>query len=454
MPPPTHQPWPHTPPAACVHEMEHSHAEARAQEHVALADGFLPLPVVDGATLTYERFLREFALPRQPCIITNIGSEWTARQWCVKYLLSHEGVDTDYKVRMAVGSPQSAREQKTTVGAALKAVGQTADADGNPVPGEAHPFYLSAWDYVRGNSSALQEEFDVPRFFERAPSWLSSHVVLGNAATDMKWLYIGSRGSGSATHVDTNLSSAWLWVAQGRKEWVCAHGGDHALLTAGTGSRAYGYKSGGDESDGDGDGSDGGGGGDSSVPLPDFFSDGLFERWPHAKSARLYRGHQEPGEVCFNPSRCVHAVRNVGDHVTVSLTHNFVDASNLPDVLSDATRSLHEELLPMAKSLKPKTVIKTLAKSLQISKVALVQTLLELPDLLTDERIEEVIRQAAEGAVGDDESGPEAVEQLLGGELQTKLKEVRPAFREAALALRDALRLQGMDEKTRKWLEK
>jgi hypothetical protein len=42
------------------------------------------------------------------------------------------------------------------------------------------------------------------------------------------------------------------------------------------------------------------------------------------------------GDVCYNPSRCVHAVRNT--RLTVSLTHNYVDASNLADVLTDAVR--------------------------------------------------------------------------------------------------------------------
>ena len=51
-------------------------------------------------------------------------------------------------------------------------------------------------------------------------------------------------------------------------------------------------------------------------------------------------------------------MRNVGPPgaLTISLTHNFVDASNLCDVLHDATRSISEELLPMARSLKPRSV--------------------------------------------------------------------------------------------------
>ena len=266
--------------------------------------------------------------------------------------------------------------------------------------------------------------------------WLRTNVVLGNAQTDMKWLYIGVRGSGSATHVDTNWTSAWLWVAQGEKEWVCAHGDDHELLTRGTGSRAYGYKA----DDGDDD--------DGSVPLPDLFAADLFERWPHARGARLYRGTQRAGDVCFNPSRCVHAVRNVGPwgSVVTSLTHNFVDATNLADVAADATRSIREELLPMARALKPKSTLKTLAKALHITPPELAEALRELPRLLCDEHIEETVRCAAAGAAVDDgEAGGAAVSRvaaLLRDELGRRLKAVRPAFEDAASELRAALELE------------
>jgi len=391
----------------------------------SLPAGFLPLPVVDGATLTYERFLREYALPRQPCLITNLGPSWRAREWSAEYLLAHEGVDQTHRVHMADGPPQEAKERRTTVGKALEAVRR---AGGRPV-------YLSAWDYVRGNSGALQADFDVPRYFERAPAWLRENVVLGNAATDMKWLYIGTAGSGSETHVDTNLTSAWLWVAAGEKEWVCAHGGDHELLTSGSGSRAFGYK---DDDD------------DGGAPLPDLFARDLFEAWPHARSARLYRGVQRAGDVCYNPSRCVHAVRNLGGPagVVTSLTHNFVDASNLADVAADATRSINEELLPMARSLKPRSFLKSLAKSLRIEREALVAALVELPQLLSEERLEEVVACAAAGAEPDSRAadggaaaGPDGVARLLRAELHGRMAAVRPAFERAARGLREALQL-------------
>lgn len=58
--------------------------------------------------------------------------------------------------------------------------------------------------------------------------------------------------------------------------------------------------------------------------LPDLFSPDLTQ-WPELAQCRLYRGTQLPGDVCFNPSRCVHATRNLS--LTISLTHNFIDGT-------------------------------------------------------------------------------------------------------------------------------
>ena len=110
-------------------------------------------------------------------------------------------------------------------------------------------------------------------------------------------------------------------MAAGEKEWVCAHGGDHELLTSGSGSRAFGYK----------DDDDDGGAPipplpssrslrslprvfplppphprprphpHRGAPLPDLFARDLFETWPHARSARLYRGVQRAGDARHSP---------------------------------------------------------------------------------------------------------------------------------------------------------
>ena len=160
-------------------------------------------------------------------------------------------------------------------------------------------------------------------------------------------------------------------------------------------------------------------------------------------------GVQWAGEVCFNPSRCVHAVRNVGapGETTVSLTHNFVDGTNLADALADATRSIQRDLLPMARALTPKKTLKTLAASLGLTTYEVAATLGAMPDLLTPSAVEDVVRAAARGAADDDDDDDDAprvaaVERLLRAELSERLEEVRRPFVDAATQLRDALRIQ------------
>jgi len=152
-------------------------------------------------------------------------------------------------------------------------------------------------------------------------------------------------------------------------------------------------------------------------------------------------------------------------HATDCATECKID-----QVLFDATRSIRDELLPMARSLKPKKVLKMLAKSLQISTDELTQTLIELPSLVSDARIDELIACAAKGAEQDDEpedgkralvaaehdgkddaKGAKSVEgavghvrtvaTLLREHLEVRLREVKPSFEAAALELIGALNL-------------
>ena len=37
----------------------------------------------------------------------------------------------------------------------------------------------------------LRRDFSVPPLFDRSPRWLAENAVLGCAAVDMKWLYLG-----------------------------------------------------------------------------------------------------------------------------------------------------------------------------------------------------------------------------------------------------------------------
>ena len=139
---------------------------------------------------------------------------------------------------------------------------------------------------------------------------------------------------------------------------------------------------------------------------------------------------QRAGEVVFNPSCCVHAVRNSAP-LTVSCTHNFIDATNLSDALADATRSF-TELLLMMRALGAKRVLRTLQSGLHVSKPQLLELLASLPGLLSAERVAALLDAAVDGASGEER---ECVRGLLESHLRTGLERERPAFEAAAAAL-------------------
>jgi len=403
----------------------------------ASAEPFLELPRVHIDELTYKRFLSDFALPRVPFILVGVGGDWpAAKRWhALDYFLNHPGVALDYPVTVSVGEDD---EHETTVGEALRMlrdrVAEAAAAPEVPIGGRADAaVYINAWDFVRGSSSALQEDFSVPSHFDRAPKWLAEHVVFGNAAVDLRWLYIGERGTGSPTHLDPNLSSAWLWVAHGEKSWICAHGDDRALITAA--AAAAGGGGGGEEEDAVAAGYDG-------DPLPDLFAANLFERHPSLRGARLYRGTQRAGEIVFNPSCCVHAVRNVSPLV-VSCTRNFIDATNIADAVGDATRSFHADLLPMVGMLGQNKVIQTLGRTLHLKRSRVASVLAALPGLFSAERLNSLVEAAARGA-SDEER--EEVRGLVRRHLEEALEREQPAFEAAAKELCQQLGLVPNDE--------
>lgn len=120
------------------------------------------LPRVSASDLTYERFLRDFALPRVPFILEGVGSDWAAsRLWhSLDYFLSHPdgAVDLTHECTITEGDADAA-ERECTVGEALRLMKARQDAPAETSAAHStKPIYLGAWDYVRGGSAALQSD--------------------------------------------------------------------------------------------------------------------------------------------------------------------------------------------------------------------------------------------------------------------------------------------------------
>eukprot|EP01060_Flectonema_neradi_P011225 TRINITY_DN1832_c0_g1_i1.p1 TRINITY_DN1832_c0_g1~~TRINITY_DN1832_c0_g1_i1.p1 ORF type:complete len:293 (+),score=61.34 TRINITY_DN1832_c0_g1_i1:59-880(+) len=104
------------------------------------------------------------------------------------------------------------------------------------------------------------------------------------------WLYVGTAGSGSKTHVDILDTSAWLFLLTGSKKWLLANGKDWSTLT------------------------------DNGAKTPDMFT--LHHNKDTIEDTILYEYVQEPGTAIFVPPKCLHAVMNT--ERSFSLTQNFV----------------------------------------------------------------------------------------------------------------------------------
>ena len=161
-----------------------------------------PLPRVHVDDLPYERFLREFALPKQPFILEGASVGWAAaHRWPdLSYLA--ERVDPKQKVSYttckAPYEPEQEEEKRIAVGEALKRLRPPPlldlaglvfqDLEGpEPEPEPELPVrYIKTWDYVRGGGAKLQEDFTVPSIFDRSAEAISKQVVLGHSETDMK----------------------------------------------------------------------------------------------------------------------------------------------------------------------------------------------------------------------------------------------------------------------------
>ena len=140
--------------------------------------------------------------------------------------------------------------------------------------------------------------------------------VLGEGRRpDHTWLILGPKRSGSVFHIDPNATHAWNAAIVGRKRWIFYPPGvtPPGVLPS---------------EDGD------------SVALPLSVGEWLFSFWDeHLERTRSAPPLERPlecttmpGDVCFVPHGWWHMVVNLDD-MNIAITHNYVSASNLSNVL-------------------------------------------------------------------------------------------------------------------------
>ena len=242
--------------------------------------------------LSYERFVKEFAHPRQPFLLTGLHERFPAfSRWdSASHFLKHPDVDltqdVDCMLFELAGTLSSAQNGEQPLGEALTLL-EGGDR------GQGSALYMK-WAY--GDTHSLLPELDVSEFYTSTSLTEVPHPFLLKPGGCFRWMYIGETGSGSQTHTDVLNSAAWLMVITGTKEWRCIHGQDtDSVRVSGT------------------------------VTYPDLF-DPHPDHLPILSAVRCFKGLQTPGTAMFVPSLCVHAVLN--RTFTIAATHNYVDSSN------------------------------------------------------------------------------------------------------------------------------
>ena len=168
--------------------------------------------------------------------------------------------------------------------------------------------------------------------------------------------------------------------------------------------------------------------------LPDLFNPDL-ARWPQLARARLYAGEQAAGDICFNPSLCLHAVVNVELPLTISLTHNYVDASNVVDAALDALADLRSDLA-MYRDIGRDEARCMFETDFDASLPVVLSTLATLQRVFEEEELERIIEFAAtDGGRCAGDADVQAVRELLRAHIEQHLLEcgMRPQW-EAAFA--------------------
>jgi hypothetical protein len=252
----------------------------------------LPVERRSLADLDYRSFVEDFAATGRPVVLTGVGRDWPARSsWSLDAFAARADPEEPVELQIFPGEVWNGtgRLTRARLGDVLSLL---AARRGEALGPRDERYYLIDWTFHERNPSMLKD-YEVPWPFD-----FDLSVELGIPAHAFQWLNLGEAGSGTPTHSDVLHSSAWLFILQGTKRWRLVPA-DQAHLLGRPGRWA-----------------------DLFEPDP--------IRFPGLAAVRGYETVLQAGELMFAPACCVHAVRNL--ELTLALTHNYLDLSNLAEL--------------------------------------------------------------------------------------------------------------------------
>eukprot|EP00403_Amphidinium_massartii_P013702 CAMPEP_0178429430 /NCGR_PEP_ID=MMETSP0689_2-20121128/30797_1 /TAXON_ID=160604 /ORGANISM="Amphidinium massartii, Strain CS-259" /LENGTH=433 /DNA_ID=CAMNT_0020051249 /DNA_START=59 /DNA_END=1356 /DNA_ORIENTATION=+ len=311
-------------------------------------------------------FLSQYAVPRRPCIFgADVVRTWgwpavSKELWQdIRYIEEHPQVNA---MERLFDSPEGFRP--VALRASQTCGGSPSHGSGVSCPmtpkealqtlrsrselqklgGDGIAMYLGAWEYDADDWWVLPDKDDASIAKD-----VDSHRVQG-LSDDLKpgvpfarcqakralgedhrflrclrWMYIGEPGSGTSSHTDPLATHGWMFQAKGKKRWRLLR-----WFPEENGELPRSWR----EVPG-------------LVSVPDGVPDDMFSPESCAKlhawrskfhlplhSESAWACELTEGEVIFVPSCLLHAVQNVGVELSLAVSHNWVDASNVSAVLA------------------------------------------------------------------------------------------------------------------------
>ncbi|RIA98447.1 hypothetical protein C1645_685850 [Glomus cerebriforme] len=235
------------------------------------------------SNLELSEFIREYAIPNKPVIITDVVTEWPAfKKWNMEYLVEKYG-DVIFRAEaIDIKLRNYAKYCKSTM--------------------DESPIYLFDKEFCK-KCEGIVNDFSVPEYFEE-----DFFSVFGEDRPDYRWLIMGPSRSGSTFHKDPNSTSAWNAVITGSKKWIMY---PPDILPPGVFTSA-------DEAEVT-----------SPVSIMEWYLS--FYKETQKSKSRPLEGVCKAGEVIFVPNGWWHMVINLED--SIAITQNFVGRWNFKNVL-------------------------------------------------------------------------------------------------------------------------
>lgn len=314
------------------------------------------VPIVPVDKMTTALFLEEFEQPNQPVLIQGAAAGWQACQrWPEPSYC--EALTANQTFRATSGAAQHSA-QFTWTSYRDYCVGVDGDHSRRLLLEEA-PLYLFDRTALKPDSALWK---DYMRDLQKAcPYWDPERVddkvvghdlfgILGEGRRpDHTWLIVGPKRSGSAFHIDPNGTHAWNAAICGRKRWI--------FYPPGVTPPGVHPSKDGDE-----------------VALPLSLGEWLFQFWDeHGQRKNTAPVHERPlectampGDVLFVPHGWWHMVINLDD-TNIAITHNYVSASNLSNVLKflDTKRDQISGCRDRVESIKPEQLYEKFVQALE-----------------------------------------------------------------------------------------